>query len=46
MNFEYATAPESRSVVKIDPEYGHFINGNGLTDHHISTPLTRLLKRF
>ena len=27
MNFEYAAAPESRSVVKIDPEYGHFING-------------------
>ena len=27
MNFEYAPAPESKSIVKIDKEYGHFING-------------------
>ena len=27
MNFEYAPAPESKSVVKIENEYGHFING-------------------
>ena len=27
MNFEYAPAPESKSVVKIEKEYGHFING-------------------
>ncbi len=25
--FEYAPAPESRSIVTIDPQYGHFING-------------------
>ena len=25
--FEYAPAPESRSIVTINPEYGHFING-------------------
>lgn len=25
--FEYAPAPESRSIVTIQPEYGHFING-------------------
>ena len=25
--FEYAPALESRSIVKIEPEYGHFING-------------------
>jgi aldehyde dehydrogenase (NAD+) len=31
MNFEYAAAPESRSVVKIDPVYGHFINGKWVT---------------
>jgi len=31
MNFEYAAAPESRSVVKIDPIYGHFINGKWVT---------------
>lgn len=27
MSFEYAPAPESKSIVKIDKEYGHFING-------------------
>jgi aldehyde dehydrogenase (NAD+) len=27
-NFEYALAPESRSIVTIHPEYGHFINGS------------------
>ena len=27
-SFEYAPAPESRSIVTIDPQYGHFINGN------------------
>ena len=27
MKFEYAPAPESKSIVKIDKEYGHFING-------------------
>ena len=27
MPFEYAPAPESRSIVKIEKEYGHFING-------------------
>ena len=27
MNFEYSSAPESKSIVKIDKEYGHFING-------------------
>ena len=27
MIFEYAPAPESRSIVKIEKEYGHFING-------------------
>ena len=26
-SFEYAPAPESRSIVTIDPQYGHFING-------------------
>jgi aldehyde dehydrogenase (NAD+) len=26
--FEYAPAPESRSIVTIHPEYGHFINGS------------------
>lgn len=26
-SFEYAPALESRSIVTIDPEYGHFING-------------------
>ncbi len=26
-SFEYAPAPESRSIVRIDPQYGHFING-------------------
>ncbi len=25
--FDYAPAPESRAIVKIDPSYGHFING-------------------
>jgi aldehyde dehydrogenase (NAD+) len=29
--FEYAPAPESRSNVKIKPEYGHFINGDFLS---------------
>ena len=27
MSFEYAPAPESRSVVSIKPKYGHFIGG-------------------
>ncbi|MEY2638413.1 MAG: hypothetical protein RLZZ194_903 [Actinomycetota bacterium] len=27
MTFEYAPAPESKSIVKIQKEYGHFING-------------------
>ena len=27
MPFEYAPAPESRAIVKIEKEYGHFING-------------------
>ena len=27
MTFEYAPAPESRSIVSIDKQYGHFING-------------------
>ena len=27
MTFEYPPAPESKSIVKIDKEYGHFING-------------------
>ena len=27
MTFEYSPAPESKSIVKIDKEYGHFING-------------------
>ena len=27
MTFEYAPAPESRSVVDIQPSYGLFING-------------------
>ena len=33
--FEYAPAPESRSIVTINPEYGHFINGTFVsgTDH-------------
>jgi aldehyde dehydrogenase (NAD+) len=26
-SFEYAPAPESRSIVTIEPQYGHFING-------------------
>ncbi len=30
MTFEYASAPESTSVVKIKPEYGLFINGKFL----------------
>ena len=28
MTFEYAPAPESRSIVSIKPKYGHFINGS------------------
>lgn len=28
MTFEYAPAPESKSIVKIQPQYGHFINGD------------------
>ena len=43
MNFEYAAAPESRSVVKIDPEYGHFINGkwvNGASHFNTINPAT------
>ena len=43
MNFEYAAAPESRSVVKIDPEYGHFINGkwvNGSSHFNSINPAT------
>ena len=43
MNFEYAAAPESRSVVKIDPEYGHFINGkwvNGSSHFNTINPAT------
>ena len=43
MNFEYAAAPESRSVLKIDPEYGHFINGkwvNGSTHFNTINPAT------
>ena len=27
MTFEYSPAPESKSIVKIAPQYGHFING-------------------
>ena len=27
MNFDYAPAPESRSIVSIKPKYGHFIGG-------------------
>jgi aldehyde dehydrogenase (NAD+) len=27
MTFEYAPAPESKSIVRIQKEYGHFING-------------------
>ncbi len=27
MTFEYSPAPESKSIVRIDKEYGHFING-------------------
>ena len=27
MTFEYAPAPESKSIVNIDKQYGHFING-------------------
>jgi aldehyde dehydrogenase (NAD+) len=27
MTFDYAPAPESRSIVSIKPKYGHFING-------------------
>jgi aldehyde dehydrogenase (NAD+) len=27
MTFEYAPAPESRSIVSIQPKYGHFIDG-------------------
>jgi len=27
VSFEYASAPESRSVVSINPKYGHFIGG-------------------
>ena len=27
MTFEYAPAPESRSIVLIKPKYGHFIDG-------------------
>ena len=27
MSFEYAPAPESRAIVSIKPQYGHFING-------------------
>ena len=43
MNFEYAAAPESRSVVKIDPVYGHFINGkwvNGSSHFNTINPAT------
>ena len=43
MNFEYAAAPESRSVVKIDPVYGHFINGkwvNGSAHFNSINPAT------
>ena len=43
MNFEYAAAPESRSVVKIDPVYGHFINGkwvNGSAHFNTINPAT------
>ena len=43
MNFEYAAAPESRSVVKIDPVYGHFINGkwvNGSSHFNSINPAT------
>lgn len=43
MNFEYAAAPESTSVVKIDPEYGHFINGkwiNGSSHFNTINPAT------
>jgi len=28
MTFEYSPAPESKSIVKIAPQYGHFINGD------------------
>ena len=31
--FEYAPAPESRSVVKIEKEYGHFIAGKFVAPH-------------
>ena len=43
MNFEYAAAPESRSVVKIEPVYGHFINGkwvNGSSHFNSINPAT------
>ena len=36
--FEYAPALESRSIVTIQPEYGHFINGRFLMGtHHFAT---------
>lgn len=33
MTFEYAPAPESRSVVKIADAYGHFVNGEFTPTH-------------
>jgi aldehyde dehydrogenase (NAD+) len=36
--FEYAPALESRSIVTIKPEYGHFINGTFLNGkNHFTT---------
>jgi aldehyde dehydrogenase (NAD+) len=36
--FEYAPAPESRAIVAIKPEYGHFINGEFIPgSSHFST---------
>ena len=38
MTFEYAPALESKSIVAIDPEYGHFINGEFVSgSNHFAT---------
>ena len=46
MSFEYAPAPESKSIVNIEKQYGHFINGkfiNGKNHFPTINPATEEL---
>ena len=48
MTFEYAPAPESKAIVNIDKQYGHYINGkfvNGKDHFATINPATEEIGR-